>query len=347
MSETSETSETLVGGKQVAQGTYSCIFSPPLRCASGAHLPPTKPRISKVMDKKHALEEWDLSKKIQVIPHWRNYFSVSEKEPCLVEEAHAKKYADVCDLINDTPSNKLYSLQLYYAGKTLKQYAMPPEFNIKHFMVHILEAAALLAVHNIIHNDLHDLNIVIDSHMVPRIIDFNVSMVMTGQITTNELVHDYKHSVVLPQVSPDYVGVLGVYYNKSSRDIVSDIATRKSSRDMYRVLSINPYQGLRDISQLFNVDCIKQGNLMDWYNKHWTKIDSYSIGMYFITLLKTRSLFQPIIKAFRDPTIRRVITQLCEVNPTKRWDCMRALRELHPTSIIIRTYGKEWFVKHT
>lgn len=336
----------LTGGKQITQGTYSCIFSPPLRCVSGTKIPPSKPRISKLMEKKYALDEWELSKKIRVIPNWRNYFSVAETEPCEVEEEHAAKYANSCDFINETPADKLYSLQLYYAGKTLRKYSMPAEFNLKRFMVHILEGAALLLVHNIIHNDLHDQNIVIDKHMIPRIIDFNVSMIKTDQTTTHDLKHDYAHSLLLPQVSSDYIAVLGAYYNKHRKDIARHIGSRKSTGDIQRVLSINPFHANYAIMQLFNINCIKEGNLVEWYNLYWTKIDAYSVGMYFIILIKTRSLFQPIIKALRDPMIKRVISQLCEPNPIKRWDCMRALHELHPSSIIIRTYGKEWFLKH-
>ena len=336
----------LTGGKQITQGTYGCIFSPPLRCLSGTKIPPSKPRISKLLEKKYALEEWELSKKIRVIPNWRNYFSVAEIEPCAVEEEHVKKYANSCDFISDTPADKLYSLQLYYAGKILSKYSMPAEFNLKRFMVHILEGAALLLVNNIIHNDLHDQNIVIDKHMIARIIDFNVSMIKTDQTTARELKHDYVHSLLLPQVSPDYIAVLGAYYNKHRKDIATHIGSRKSTGDMQRVLSINPFHANYAIMQLFNIKCIKEGNLVDWYNLYWTKIDAYSAGMYFIILIKTRSLFQPIIKALRDPMIKRVISQLCEPNPIKRWDCMRALHELHPSSIIIRTYGKEWFLKH-
>ena len=64
---------TTTGGKVIASGGFGCVFSPALKC-KGAKIRRGKNRISKLLTKKHALEEYNeiqiIKKKLDKIPNY-------------------------------------------------------------------------------------------------------------------------------------------------------------------------------------------------------------------------------------------------------------------------------------
>jgi hypothetical protein len=91
------------------------------------------------------------------------------------------------------------------------------------------------------------------------------------------------------------------------------------------------------------------GDISGWFNHHWTKIDSWAIGTYFIEVIKNHAINPQIGNMYRThyAKIRKMLYYLCAINPNERWDCMQALYFLHPNSVVIKRYRQTWLDKYS
>ena len=122
------------GGKAIGSGGFGCIFRPPLHCLNKKKETRNYNRVSKLMFKKNALDEYfeiiNISKLLKHIKNKNDYFLLSGVSIC-----RPNKFSDI-DLINYNKCNnlikhgitryninkylhKLYLLQLQYGGKDL------------------------------------------------------------------------------------------------------------------------------------------------------------------------------------------------------------------------------------
>ena len=341
----------LTGGRLIDAGTYSCIFDPPLKCRSKSRPKgilikkhSNERMISKLMITEEAEVEWAISEKIRKIPLWKNYFAVSETICHLDPKQTEPDLKTKCEVIKNIAPEQLRALQMPFAGKPIYNHRIPGNFNLIAFMTHILEAGSLLLLGNIIHFDLHPGNILIDNHEIPRIIDFNLSMVSDISIPESQLSYRYSHNFHLSQQPPDYTALIGINQHKEIGKITRNIDEKKIIKDMKVLLGIPRDTVINEILRISNKNSIiSQGDIAEWFYRYWTKIDSWAFGTYFVGMLTVHSITPQIANAFRKyPKIKRVLRGLCEIDPEKRWDCMQALYYLNPDSVIIKRYGQKW-----
>jgi serine/threonine protein kinase len=343
----------LTGGRLLDTGTYSCVFDPPLKCRSktrpkGVKKHSNERMISKLMMDEEAEVEWAISEKIRKIPLWKNYFSVSETMCHLDPKQTEPDLKTKCEVIKNIAPEQLRVLQMPFAGKPIYNHRIPTNFNLLTFITHILEGGALLLLGNIIHFDLHPGNILIDNHQTPRIIDFNLSMVSDVSIPESQLSYRYSRNFHLPQQPPDYTAVIGINQHKEIGRIVRNIEEKKIIKDIKVLLNIPRDTVINEILQISNKNSfISRGDILGWFYKYWTKIDSWAFGTYFVDMLTIHSITPQIGNALRKyPKIKRVLRGLCEVDPEKRWDSIQALYYLNPDSLIIKKYGRQWLEHH-
>ena len=339
------------GGKLLDTGTYSCIFDPPLKCRGAkSKVQKTNERmISKLMMDEEADVEWAISEKIRKIPLWKNYFSVSETICHLDPKQTDPDLKTKCQVIKHIAPEQLRVLQMPFAGKPVYNHTIPANFDLIAFMTHILEAGSLLLLANIIHFDLHSGNILIDNHEVPRIIDFNLSMAADVSIPESQLSYRYSRNFHLPQQPPDYTAVIGINQHKEISKITRNIEEKKIIKDMKVLLNIPRDTVIHEILRICNKNSfINRGDILGWFYKYWTKIDSWAFGTYFIDMITIHSMTPQISKTFTKhyTKLRKLLYSLCEVDPEKRWDCIQALYYLKPDSPIIKKYGQKWLDHH-
>lgn len=338
----------LSGGKVIGTGTYSCIFDPPLRCKVHA----TQPKghnITKLIEEDQADTEWSISKRISKIPLWRNYFSISESicEPAEVQkdkELHTK-----CELLDDYDMSQLRLLTMKYAGNSLQSYKFPASFQFIPFITHLLEAGALMALNRFMHFDLHAGNILIDEHQIPRIIDFNLSVMVDEFNVKSQLIYDYSHNYGLTQQSPDYTVTLGFNQDKDINRIIQTILSKPIIRYLSQFLRIPLVNIQNDLYKIMNENAfIVRGDMTEWFNTYWMKYDSWSIGIYLINMIKRLHMMPFIGHAYQRhrAKLTTLLSHLCAIDPTKRWDCVQALYYMNPNSIIIKRYAQNWLHIH-
>lgn len=346
-----------IGGKLLDTGTYSCIFDPPLKCRTrpktpkksdaipGTNLGKAVRMISKLMMDEEAEVEWTMSEKIRKIPEWIRYFSVAETMCELSPQQIETELKTKCQVIKNISTKQLRVLQMPYAGTPIYNHPISRTFNLTDFVIHILEASALLLAYNIIHFDLHPGNILLDEHDTPRIIDFNLSMSSNISVPESQLSYRYSRNFHLPQQPPDYTAVIGINQHNDILKIIRNIKDKDIIRDIRAGLTITDSAIESDIRKMIQTNSfIGNGDITGWFHKYWSKIDSWAIGTYLVDMIKNHAVSSQIGKAYTADSgkLKHIIKSLCAINPDTRWDCMQALEYIHPNSHIIKKYMGAW-----
>jgi serine/threonine protein kinase len=335
------------GGHLMDEGMYGCIFTPSLRCKNKKDQPVSKtPLLSKIIGTESAELEYSIASIIRGIPLWKNYFAVATSicEPSLKQ---TDEDISKCEVITSKPLSAFRILSMTNGGSPLYQYRFQVDsFDMMNFFTHLIGAGALLSLFGIVHRDLHQGNILVDNETVPRIIDFNLSIIKEN-VTEDELSHS--HNVMLPQESPDATLVNAISLGYKRSQVIRSILLKKPIIKKIRsLLGVSYEKMLQSLDQFTSTSkSMQSGDTLLWFNTYWRTIDSWSIGVIILELLSTFSLwsgFAPTImkhKAQLFPLLRR----MCAVNPLQRVDCVQALYYLQPNHFIIRKYAKAWMDK--
>jgi serine/threonine protein kinase len=339
------------GGKLFDEGMYGCIFTPPLVCKDTKKIDDETDNtaLSKLILIPSANHEWTIMKKIKKIPLWKNYFIISESPPCEPAPIQKDKELYNCSIFDNSQYNlsDFRILNMPYGGIPLTIYRINlSNFDFINFVIHFIEAGALLNLYGIVHRDIHQGNILIDRDNVPRIIDYNLSIIVNN-ITLNELKHKYEYN--LAQEPPDSTIVNAVFMGYNYQKVIDSIIHKKPIMKKIRnILGINETQQTASLESFYwKSKSLKTGNQVMWFNNYWSKIDSWAIAINIIDLIYKLSLwpeFSDTLKKIR-PKLFPVLHKMCEVNPKERFDCVQALNILSPNSFIIRKYAKPWLTK--
>lgn len=165
----------------LGQGAYGCIFKPSLFCEGEKAVPENT--ISKFMTEDSTLNEMRLKPILQQIDPEQKYFIYPELE-CKPSRRYKKSLRlptnNLAKCTIDIEDEEARLLRYKYGGKTLYDLVVQPKEYIDFFkgLVTLLEGLALLhtnPVKPIYHLDIKSDNIVCDSSMVCRYIDFGIS----------------------------------------------------------------------------------------------------------------------------------------------------------------------------
>ncbi len=340
------------GGNIQGEGLYGCTFIPPLKCKPNtiqslitSDEEPLSKQLSKIIIKDDAEIEFAISKIIHKIPLYKNYFAVSEMI-CEPNPQQKDKNLDHCPLLDHTSLSQTRLLTMPFAGKQLNEIQFNlRNFDFMNFITHLISAGALLNLFGIVHRDLHQGNILVDSHNIPRIIDFNLS-ILTRSTHLDASMISHKYEYKISQEPPDSTLVNAITHHYKPLDVIHTICYKKpiikkisallgiSTKDMYNSL----YQFYRKSKS------VKDGDLVKWFKLYYRTIDSWAIGITIVDLIRKMSLwssFSDILQKHKSKLFP-LLRKMCAVNPLERIDCVQALHYLDPNHFIIRKYGKQW-----
>ena len=337
------------GGKLINNGRYGCIFLPQLLCNTAQPEFKTDrkhPLISKIIYKDDAFNEFNIGKKIRSIALWKNYFSVSESI-CLPANRQTDKDIKQCEVFNTEKLENLRILSMRYNGVSLLNARFNVNtFDIMRFVTHLLEGTALMTVHGIIHRDIHSANIIVDSYNVPRLIDFNLSILDYTKYTPNILFHQY--SPKFTQISPDYMIMNALYQSKktiTSDTVINDILYKSTIiKQISRLLGVSLDTIRSQLNDIYSASIVEYPSISAWFDKFWPTLDSWAIGANIIQLILHMSKWPAFISKLNENKhiLYPVLRGLCAINPKERMNCMQALYKLNPANRIVSQYGKGW-----
>ena len=344
------------GGAIIGEGAYGCIFMPPLKCKDESDMEqigdagyPSFNTIDKLLEIDDANQEIAIARRIYRLPLWKNYFIVAESmcEPAPIAKQTNKELPG-CDLITNNLDN-FRLIRMRFGGRPLAQVSFNPDAKIYDFIVHLISASALLTLFGIVHRDLHRGNVLVDSHNVPRIIDFNLSLDAKGAVSNSDF-SKFRFDVEHNHEPPDSCMVRGVYSGLDGFKIIDMfMKERKSLRKIQSILGITADTLREEFVDFYRKSKIAQsGNMAEWFRTYWRTIDSWAIGMMIVNIFSKSMLWEQFVKGeygVIKSKVIPVIRDMVQLNPKKRIDSVQALARLDPDNYIIRKYAGKWLEK--
>jgi serine/threonine protein kinase len=193
------------GGNVLASGGFGCVFSPSLKCKDSSeentHTETiTKGRLSKLMMRKNAIQEYDeivkIREKLKVIPNYQNYFlldNFTKCEPAKLTKRDVSNYTKKCKALKkngitkdniNTKLDKLLILNMPNGGIPVDDYlqkkgSVEKLINVNGSLIDLLQNGILpMNKKNVYHCDIKDSNVLVDStndETKIRLIDWGLS----------------------------------------------------------------------------------------------------------------------------------------------------------------------------
>ena len=201
----------------LGQGTYGCVYKTKLKCTNKRNKKLNKNALSKIyIDEKHASRELDISNHITKIPHYDRHFSPL-LDSCKASLAQLNQEdIDKCDLINDKNQHStpyFTTITKYIHGKTLSTYleeyqktTTKDKLENKVFYIYtcLKNSVELLNNNGIIHFDLSERNIIIDTTDRPIIIDYGMSINIKKVNTPEQYNYEFAHYSFMKDNNVDF-----------------------------------------------------------------------------------------------------------------------------------------------
>ena len=184
------------GGNLLASGGYGCVFSPALRCEGETKRLPNK--ISKLMNEKHAISEYDeiisIKEKLQHIKDYSDYFLIYDInlcKPARLSKEDLTDYTRKCRALpkdNITKSNintnldRLLSLNMPNGGLAVDDYlydngSFEKMYKVHESLIKLFKKGVIpMNNRNIYHCDIKDSNVLVDKNIHTRLIDWGLSL---------------------------------------------------------------------------------------------------------------------------------------------------------------------------
>jgi serine/threonine protein kinase len=346
----------MIGGRLVGQGTYGCVFQPPLLCK---HKDVSKTKVGKITYKGDSQREISAYKVLHKIEEWQQYFILSAPSdscsPRIVEN-QVEPDLSKCEFLMEADNNlQIEQLLMPYGGKDLYTHSLINTKKIPFFILcrQLLEAGALMILHGIVHYDIHSRNILIDSSGTARIIDFgqcfNSNSITLDSIEQRWKVLGPEYAAEPPEVT--FLTAMERPYYYSFEDALHDVMPKK--RILYtieKVLGIPVEVQIRSLEKFFKSSSIFQTHnettLVKLWKIYYPGYDSWSIGILLLEYLQRYLYSYEFVESSEWKLKRFIIMEILEkmtsTNPKERIDCVEALSMYDPFNNIYQKYGVKW-----
>jgi hypothetical protein len=185
------------GGKVIASGGFGCVFNPELKCKGKTSR--GKNRISKLLTKKHALEEYNevqiFKKKLDKIENYENYFLLDNFEICKPSKLSKTDLVNFKEKCSALPKDKItqeninnsldkvFALNMPNGGLPVDEFLLKNNsykniVDLNNTLIKLLINGIIpMNKKNIYHCDIKDSNILVDnsSGLKTRLIDWGLS----------------------------------------------------------------------------------------------------------------------------------------------------------------------------
>jgi len=336
-------------GRLIGQGTYGCVFNPPLLCKNK--------QMSKKMVGKLTVTE-DVEKEINAytilhkIKESKDYFILTDSfcSPKILEN---QENIDInkCKFLQRVYETNLKQLSMPYGGLDLYQYSLHnKDISLFVLMKHLLEAGSLMLLHGFVHYDIHSGNIVIDKLGIPRLIDYGQSF-SVSQINLETIENRWKLLTPNYSAEPPEVTVLTAideYNNYNLNDALYKVLPQKKILHLiHKLLNVPMDEQIKNLEQFFNTSSAVQSfNLEKVWKLYYPGFDSWAIGCllleYISKLIYSYEFVESSEWKLKKRTISDILRKMLHTNPKERIDCVEALSMFDPMNDIYQDYGVSW-----
>jgi hypothetical protein len=344
------------GGKQIAEGAFGCIFSPPLQCGNKS-IKVDKTKLGKLTDYGDIKNEIIASKFLNQFSKSSEYCILPElRSICTpdLEDPKNKDLLDNCKSLEESPDKKHFQFTVEYGGETLKHTLVNinPSFKTIPFftlMRQLLEIGAFLVIHGFIHNDIHGNNIVLGDSFKPRLIDFGRSFIHDAITPTliEELSADYNPG--LGQITPETSTEHGIREGIPLATILSDIRKKKPALEWgEKILGISRTAQMEEFKQFWlHSKTVQTKDWVAFYKLYWPVVDSWAIGHDLLQVLRRMNVSEDFSAdkewVQKQGVVKQVLRGLLHTSPKLRLDCLQALAIYDPMNDLVSSpSGNAW-----
>lgn len=336
----------MFGGVVIGEGTYGCAVNPPFLCRGQARNERKEAKVGKITLYDDAKTELEISRLLRKTSLWKNYFVLTDPEQCAPIEKGRTNDWQACKITAEYKKNQFLQITSDFGGTSLGTMNLRPgDFDFFHFMNHLLEAGALLALQGIVHYDLHRSNILLDESGVPRLLDFGMAFETT--LITDEVlgdrwkVYDPKFDSEPPEISI----ITGIRKKMGLSVLINECVYQKPVlREVEYILGVPRNDMVQELHGFFRKS--KSFQAKEWpafFKTYWPTFDSFAIGAVLLHILKIQLTWPSFTESDQwqanGERVYDILTKLLKVCPSDRYDCVEVLALLNPTSVVLKGSG--------
>ena len=337
------------GGRLIGQGSYGCVFNPPLLCKKKQM---EKGKVGKVTREEDVLREIHAYNVLNKIKEAKDYFILADSSctPKILDN-QLDQDIDKCRFFNKVYESNLKQLSMPHGGLDLHHHTLHnKDISLFVLMKHLLEAGSLMLLHGFVHYDIHASNIVVDKFNVPRLIDFGQSF-SVSEIDIDMIEDRWKILTPSYTTEPPEVMVLTAIDDNndySVDDAIHKILPKKTIlKVIEKLLKVPVSTQLKNIEHFFNTSsAIQSFNLEKVWKLYYPGFDSWGIGCllleYISKLIYSYEFVESSEWKLKKRNIVDILRKMLDTNPKERIDCVEALSMFDPMNDIYQDYGIEW-----
>jgi len=335
------------GGRLVGQGTYGCVFSPPLLCSS-KQTRSTPGSIGKISEYSDVKNEIQAAKDLNNVVGSQYFILPDPNSLCIPAPMEKQSEPDIkkCEAIERRGTKNMVLYQMRFGGLPIRVVLRKSNYySFYTFMTQLLEIGATLLLNGYVHGDFHMNNVLMLEDHQPRLIDFGRSFAiktLTRQTIENGWT---EYSPGFSYEAPDMSLIISLHEKVSLGQCVEDMKNQKSSMiNLERVLGVSRQKQMVELLDFW--ESSKAVSAKDWlsyWTMYWYTFDAWAIGAILIELLRIRLLSKEFDTEWnsRREVIEAVVKGLLHSSPRLRLDCVEALALVNPMHPIVKR-GKEW-----
>jgi hypothetical protein len=321
------------GGSIIGQGSYGCVFDPPLKCDKSIN---KSGKVGKVTSVNEATTEYIISSHLKTLPYANEYFVLVD-DTCIPKPRSNQddKTISKCKTLESVKIPTRIQMILPFGGQSLvqikKTYTMDEFYNLGK---HLLEAGTLLLLGGLVHSDIHSGNVVISNGTL-RLIDYGKSWFPNNLVDYNTLINEFNPR---PMAGTPEENIISAYMTEINIDFaLAKITDEKIVLSyIYKLTGKTPDSQINELRQFIRSSlAFREKNWQSFYKIYWRKLDAWGIGSVLINnFINTLIIHDSSYST--NKLLLSIIVGLCSIDPGVRLDACEALELWAPDSKILQ-----------